>query len=88
MKEQTKKIILWVVFIFFIYSLLNTIFAMIDFPSFLSYLEKYGEKYGVDTSSTGLIRAVVVFWFLVDSVITFFVYKKLFPKKEDKSNTP
>lgn len=83
MKEQTKRIILRVVFIFFIYSLLNTIFAMIDFPYFLSCLERYG----VDISSTGTIRAVIAFWFLVDAGVVFYTYKKLFTKKQDKTNT-
>jgi len=82
MKERTKRIILWVVFIWSIYSFINIIFAIIDFPSFLSYLEKYG----LDTSSTGLIRAIVLFWLLIDSGIIILVYKKLFSKKEDKSN--
>jgi len=82
MREQTKRIILWVVFTFFIYSLLNTVFAMIDFPFFLSYLERYG----VDISSTGTIRAVIVFWFLVDTGVVFYTYKKLFTKKQGKPN--
>jgi hypothetical protein len=82
MKEQNKRIILWIVFIFFFYSLLNTIFAMIDFPNFLTYLEKYG----VDISSTGTIRAVIVFWLLVDAGVVFYTYKKLFTKKQDKPN--
>ena len=80
MKEQTKRIILWIVFIFFIYSLLNIIFAMIDFPYFLTYLERYG----FDISSTGAIRAAIVFWFLVDAGVVFYTYKKLFTKKQDK----
>jgi hypothetical protein len=84
MKEQTKRIILWVVFIFFIYCLLNTVFAMFDFPHFLSYLEQYG----VDISSTGTIRTVIIFWFLVDAGVVFYTYKKLFTKKQDKTNTP
>ena len=83
MKEQTKRIILWIVFIFFIYSLLNTVFAMIDFPYFLTYLEQYG----FDISSTGTIRAVIVFWFFVDAGVVFYTYKKLFTKKQDKTNT-
>lgn len=87
MKEQTKRIILWIVFIFFIYSLLSTALAMIDFPQFLIYLQQYAEKYGVDTSSTGTIRAVIIFWFLVDAGVVFYTYKKLFTKKQDKTNT-
>jgi hypothetical protein len=83
MKEQTKRILLWIVFIFFIYSLLDTVFAVIDFPSFLSYLEQYG----IDVSSTGTIRAVIVFWFLVDAGVVFYTYKKLFTKKQEKNNT-
>lgn len=82
MKEQTKRIILWIVFVFFIYSLLNTVFAMIDFPNFLAYLEQYG----LDISSTGTIRAVIVFWFFVDAGVVFYTYKKLFTKKQDKPN--
>lgn len=83
MKEQTKRILLWIVFLLFIYSLLNIVFAMIDFPRFLSYLEQYG----VDVSSTGNIRAVIVFWFLVDAGAVFYTYRKLFTKKQDKPNT-
>lgn len=56
---------------------------MIDFPYFLTYLEQYG----VDISSNVTIRAVIVFWFFIDAGVIFYIYKKLFTKKQDKPNT-
>lgn len=78
MIEKIKRFLLWLVFLCAIWTFLNCILALISFQSFLSYLQSYG----MDISSPRFIYGITVFWTLVTGTIIFFVYKKLFRKKD------
>lgn len=77
MKEKIKKILLWLLFIFFILGFINTVMSIFTFPAERATLEAEG----VELAYPELTIALNFIWLFLFGGIIFIIYKKLFPKK-------
>jgi len=84
MKEKIKKILLWFLFIFFILGFINTVISIFTFPAERAALEAEG----VELVFPELTITLNFVWLILFGGIIVIIYKKLFPKKEVKKETP